>query len=82
MKTIDVFSLTATQQWALRECAQFKQGYRFKPKTMAKLADLGLARASDRGYVLTWAGEHALTQLRAARRAKIEADQRAYARHA
>lgn len=83
MTTIDVSTLTATQQWALRECAKFKGGYRFKPKTMGTLAEMGLARpAQPAGYVLTDAGLRAVADLRAVRDAKRAANQRAHVRHA
>jgi hypothetical protein len=46
------------------------------------LADMRLADASQGGYLLTETGKRALADLRAARDAQIEANQRAYARHA
>ncbi|WP_157654030.1 hypothetical protein [Burkholderia ubonensis] len=83
MITIDVHSLTQTQQWALRECAQYKRGYPFKPKTMESLADMGLAQPVEaRGFILTDAGRRAVDALKGAREAKSAADQRAYLRHA
>ena len=62
--------LTPSQQWALRDCANYPPGkYVWKRVTMRKLSALGLTRELDGGaYALTTAGEHLVDQLRGPRR--------------
>jgi len=62
--------LTSSQQWALRDCANFRPGkYIWKKVTMRTLSEMGLTREMEGGaFALTAAGQTIVDYLRGKRR--------------